>query len=151
MTADFKRLWADGGTPNRERKRMLDLIIEDATLIKLPAEGITKVHLRFKGGKTQTITTLNRRSSAQQVKTQPRVVEVVDRLLDEHTYAEIAELLNEQGSKGYVPAEPFEPDVRTRASLPSEWAISYTPTACVRSTSVFVSGACSPRQKRQRA
>ena len=97
MTMDFKRLWADPGTPNRERKRMLDLIIEDATLVKLPAEGTTNVHVRFKGGRTQTITTLNRRSSAQQVKTQPRVVELVDKLLDKHTYAEIAELLNGQG------------------------------------------------------
>ena len=97
MTADFNRLWADPGTPNRERKRMLDLIIEDATLVRLPSEGTTKVHVRFKGGRTQTITTANRRSSAQQVKTQPGVVEIVDKLLDEHTYAEIAELLNEQG------------------------------------------------------
>jgi len=97
MTADFKQLWADPATPNRERKRMLDLIIEDATLVKLPAEGTTKVHVRFKGGRTQTITTVNRRSSAQQIKTQPRVVEIVDKLLDKHTYREIAELLNEQG------------------------------------------------------
>jgi hypothetical protein len=76
---------------------MLDLIIEDATLVRLPAEGTTKVHVRFKGGRTQTITTVNRRSSAQQVKTPPGVVELVDKLLDKHTYAEIAELLNEQG------------------------------------------------------
>jgi DNA invertase Pin-like site-specific DNA recombinase len=97
MTADFMQLWSDPETPNRERKRMLDLIIEDATLVKLPAEKTTKVHLRFKGGRTQTITTVNRRSSAEQVKTQPRIVELVDKLLDKHTYAEIAESLNEQG------------------------------------------------------
>ncbi len=72
MTTDFKRLWADPGTPNRERKRMLAYIIEDVTLVKLPAEGTTKVHVRFKGGKTETLTTLNPKSSAQQVKTQPR-------------------------------------------------------------------------------
>ncbi|MEJ8852800.1 hypothetical protein [Variovorax rhizosphaerae] len=53
----------------------MDLIIEDATLIRLPAEGTTTVHVRFKGGKLQTITTVNRRSSAQQVKTQRRVVD----------------------------------------------------------------------------
>ncbi len=97
MTADFQKLWADPGTPNRERKRMLEHIIEDATLIKLPAQGTTTVHVRFKGGRTQTITTLNPKSSAQQVKTQPRVVELVDKLLDEYTYAEVAARLNEQG------------------------------------------------------
>ena len=110
MTADFNRLWADPGTPNRERKRMLDLIIEDATLVRLPAEGTTKVHVRFKGGRTQTITTVNRRSSAQQVKTQPGVVEIVDKLLDEHTYAEIAKLLNEQGIRPGSAARPGRAD-----------------------------------------
>ncbi|MEO7128732.1 MAG: recombinase family protein [Rhodoferax sp.] len=97
MTTDFKRLWTDSVTPNRERKRMLDHIIEDATLVKLTAQGTTKVHVRFKGGRTQTLTTLNPRSSAQQVKTQPEVVELVDKLLDEHICSEIAERLNEQG------------------------------------------------------
>ncbi len=96
MTTDFRRLWNDPGTPNRERKRMLEHIVEDATLHKHPAQGCTDVHIRFKGGRTQTMTTLNPKSSAQQVKTQPRVVELVDELLDEHTCAEIAELLDAQ-------------------------------------------------------
>lgn len=97
MTTDFKRLWADPATPNRERKRMLAHIIEDVTLIKLPAQGVTNVHVRFKGGKTETMTTQNPKSSAQQVKTQPNIVELVDKLLDDYTYPEIADLLNEQG------------------------------------------------------
>ena len=47
MTTDFKKLWNDPTTPNRERKRLLACIIEDATLTKLPAEGITRVHREF--------------------------------------------------------------------------------------------------------
>jgi len=97
MTVDFNKLWADPDTPNRERKRLLAHIIEDVTLTKMPAEGTTKVHVRFKGGKTQTLTTTNPKSSAQQVKTQPSIVELVDKLLDKLTYPEIAELLNQQG------------------------------------------------------
>ena len=53
MTTDFRELWSDPSTPNRERKRMLAYIIEDATLVKIPAEGITKIHVRFKGGRPQ--------------------------------------------------------------------------------------------------
>ncbi|MEI8703325.1 helix-turn-helix domain-containing protein (plasmid) [Mesorhizobium mediterraneum] len=102
MTVDFNKLWADPDTPNRERKRLLAHIIEDVTLVKLPAEGTTKVHVRFKGGKIQTLTTLSPKSSAQQVKTQPGIVELVDKLLDDHIYSEIAELLNQ---KGYRPGE----------------------------------------------
>ena len=97
MTTDFKKLWTEPGTANRDRKRLLAYIIEDATLIKLPAERTTKIHIRFKGGKTETLTTLNPMSSAQQVKTQPKVVELVDKLLDDHIYSEIAGLLTEQG------------------------------------------------------
>src|SRR5215475_13161271 len=90
LTTDFGKLWDDPSTPNRERKRLLAYLIEDATLLKLPAEGMTKIHVRFKGEKTETLTTLNPKSSAQQVKTPFRLVEVVDTLLDNHIYSEIA-------------------------------------------------------------
>lgn len=97
MTTEFKNLWDDPNTPNRERKRLLAYIIEDATLIKLPMEGITKIHVRFKGGKTETLTALNPKSSGQQVKTPPTIIELVDQLLDNHIYSEIADILNQQG------------------------------------------------------
>src|SRR5215471_10658202 len=97
MTTDFKTLWRDPSLPNRERKRMLAYLIEDVTLIKLPAEGTTRIHVRFKGGKTETLTTQNPNSSAQQVKPHPKVVEFVDALLDNHIYPEIVDILNERG------------------------------------------------------
>ena len=97
MTTDYKALWRDQSLSNRERKRLLAYVIEDVTLIKLPAEGTTRIHVRFKGGKTETLTTQNPKSSAQQVKTQPKVVDLVDKLLDNHICSEIADILNEQG------------------------------------------------------
>ena len=115
LTTDFKQLWADPGTPNRERKRMLAHIIEDATLIKHPAEGTTTIHVRFKGGKTETITTLNPKTSAQQVKTQSKIVELVDKLLDDHIYSEIADLLNGQGLRPGGSARPGRNDARFTA------------------------------------
>jgi DNA invertase Pin-like site-specific DNA recombinase len=106
MTTDFHKLWNDPTIPNRERKRLLAHIIEDVTLIKLPAEGITKIHLRFKGGKTETLTTVNPKSSGQQVKTAPQIVELVDKLLDTNIYSEIADLLNQQGLRPGGSARP---------------------------------------------
>lgn len=97
MTTDFKTLWRDPGLPNRERKRLLAYLIEDVTLIKLPDEGMTRIHVRFKGGRAETLTAQNPKSSAQQVKTPPKTVELVDTLLDDHIYPEIADILNEQG------------------------------------------------------
>jgi len=106
MTTDFRQLWDDPDTANRERTRLLAYIIEDATLIKIPAEGITKIHVRFKGGRTKTLTTRNPKSSAQQIKTQPEVVQLVDQLLDHHVYSEIAAILNERGFRPGASARP---------------------------------------------
>jgi DNA invertase Pin-like site-specific DNA recombinase len=97
LTTDFRTLWDDPSTSNRDRKRLLAALIEDATLLKLPAAGLTKIHVRFKGGKTATLTTQNPKSSAQQVKTPPGLVEIVDHLLDHYIYPEIADMLNAQG------------------------------------------------------
>jgi hypothetical protein len=106
MTTDFRKLWDDPDTANRERKRLLAYIIEDATLIKIPAEGITKIHVRFKGGRAETLTTRNPKSSAQQIKTRPEVVQLVDQLLDHHVYSEIAVILNERGLHPGASARP---------------------------------------------
>lgn len=97
MTTDFGRLWADPSTPNRERKRMLAYLVEDVTLVKVPREGNTKVHVRFRGGQTTTLTTVNPKASWAKVKTPSEIVELVDALLDEHLYAEIANILNARG------------------------------------------------------
>lgn len=115
LTTDFRRLWDDPRTPNRERKRLLATFIEDATLIKLPAQGITTIHVRFKGGKTETLTALNPKSSAQQVKTSPQLIQLVDQLLDQHIYTEIADILNAQGFRPGGAARPGRSEARFTA------------------------------------
>jgi len=106
LTTDFQQLWADPATANRERKRMLAHIIEDVTLLKLTGEAITKIHVRFKGGKTETLTTLNPKSSPEQVRTKREIVELVDQLLERHGYSEIAEMLNMRGFRPGGSARP---------------------------------------------
>jgi DNA invertase Pin-like site-specific DNA recombinase len=106
MTTDFNRLWSDPSTPNRERKRMLAYVIEDATLVKLPREGTTKVHVRFRGGQTTTLTTVNPKASCEKVRTPSEIVKLVDRLLDDHLYDEIAGILNARGLRPGGAARP---------------------------------------------
>jgi DNA invertase Pin-like site-specific DNA recombinase len=53
LANDFPQMWQDPKTPDRERKRMARLLIEDVTLIRSP-EQVT-AHMRFKGGAVQTI------------------------------------------------------------------------------------------------
>jgi hypothetical protein len=115
MTTDFHRLWADPATPNRERKRLLAHIIEDATLLKLTAHGTTRIHVRFKGGKIATLETWNPRSSAQQVTTPTAIVALVDQLLDDHIYAEIADRLNTRDLHPGGSARPGRHDARFTA------------------------------------
>ena len=85
---------------------MLAHIIEDATLVKIPGNGTTQIHVRFKGGKRETLTTINPKSSAQLVKTDQKVVELVDHLLDDYIYSEISERLNQQGFRPGGAARP---------------------------------------------
>jgi hypothetical protein len=76
---------------------MLAYIIDDVTLVKVPKDGITRCYVRFKGGKSEILVAKNPKSSAQQVKTPSEIVELVDRLLNDYTCSEIAEILNEKG------------------------------------------------------
>jgi hypothetical protein len=94
LATDFPRLWNDPRTPDRERKRMARLLIEDVTLLK--ANDIT-VHVRFKGGATHTLSVPLPKPAWMTRRTSPEVVTAIDRLLDDHTDGEIAELLNARG------------------------------------------------------
>lgn len=112
MVTDFQRLWADPITPNRDRKRVLAHLIEDVTLTKCLERGVTQIQVRFKGGKTETLTTPNPKSSPQQLKTAPPIVALVDRLLDEGGYAEIADRLNAQKLRPGGAARPGQSQAR---------------------------------------
>lgn len=125
MTTDFQRLWSDSSTPNRERKRMLAYVIEDATLVKVPADGTTTIHVRFRGGRTETLSTENPKASWQIVKTTTEVVNLVDQLLDEHIYAEIAEILNGRGLRPGGAARPGRQNARFTAKRVQYLAHAY--------------------------
>ncbi|MCI0553063.1 MAG: recombinase family protein [Anaerolineae bacterium] len=94
LAADFPNLWRNPQTPDRERKRMVRLIIEDVTLIK---KGTIAVHVRFKGGATKSLTLPRPLNYCQERQTPTGVVAEIDRLLDRHTDGEIAAILNERG------------------------------------------------------
>ena len=94
LVTDFPAAWGDPNTPQRERKRMLGLLIEDVTLIK--QRQITAA-VRFRGGATTTLT-LPRPLTAQQLRvTHDDVRRQIDTLLHEYTDAQVATMLNERG------------------------------------------------------
>jgi DNA invertase Pin-like site-specific DNA recombinase len=94
LATDLPKLWNEPSTPDRERKRMARLLIEDVTLVK--ASEIT-AHVRFRGGATTTLRLPLPLPAWAQRKTSPEVIAEVDRLLDDHTDMEIAGILTERG------------------------------------------------------
>ncbi len=94
LATDFPRLWNDPRTQPRDRKRLLHLLVEDVTLIR--GEEIT-AHVRFKGGAIRTLTLPLPLRSWERYRTSRAVIEEIDRLLEEHTEAQAAQILNGRG------------------------------------------------------
>jgi len=96
LAKDFPKLWKNPKTPVREKKRMIRFLIEDVTMIK--GEDIA-LHVRFKGGATKTLNLPLPLKGWQYNLTDPKIVEIVDELLGDHSYAQIAAILDERGYK----------------------------------------------------
>jgi DNA invertase Pin-like site-specific DNA recombinase len=121
LARDFPSLWADPQTPDREKKRMVRLLLEDVTLLKRDR---ILMHVRFKGGTIQSLTLPLPLSAPQLRKTGEAVVREVDRLLNQHTEKEIAALLNRQGLRSGS-GQPFTLmsviNIRRNYQLPSRF------------------------------
>ena len=103
LASNFPRLWQDPKTPDRERKRMVRLLLEDVTLLR--GERIS-VQVRFKGGATTTLSVIPSPGAPECRKTKPAVIQEIDRLLDDYTEEEIAPILNAKGFRSGT-GQPF--------------------------------------------
>ena len=103
LAQDFPALWADPATPQRERKRIVRLLIEDVTLQRTDR---IHLHVRFRGGQTTTLTIPLPLSAWKERQTDPETFAMLDRLLDHHTDAEVAAKLNEAGRRSGT-GKPF--------------------------------------------
>jgi DNA invertase Pin-like site-specific DNA recombinase len=94
LAQDFPRLWRDPATEDRDRKRMIRLLVEDVTMLR--SEQIT-LHVRFRGGAARTVTLPNPLRSWERWMTDAEVVGKIDQLLNTQTFREIAATLNRNG------------------------------------------------------
>jgi DNA invertase Pin-like site-specific DNA recombinase len=94
LATDFPRLWKDPKTPQRERKRMVHLLLEDVTLIKGDE---VSAGVRFRGGATRSLALPLAPCAWQLRQTPVEVVAEIDALLEHHTEGEIADILNQRG------------------------------------------------------
>src|SRR6266536_3435916 len=99
LAADFPALWSNPATPQRERKRITRLLIDDVTLTKTDQ---IHLHVRFRGGTTTSLTVPIPPKAWQTRQTHPHTLTQLDRLLEHHTDAETAMAL-------YQPPAPGDP------------------------------------------
>jgi DNA invertase Pin-like site-specific DNA recombinase len=93
LASDFPRMWNDPQTPDRDRKRMARLLLEDVTLRR---EQEVIVQVRFKAGATRELRLPLPKPAWVLHRTHAEVVAAIDQLLGEHTPREIAHILNER-------------------------------------------------------
>jgi DNA invertase Pin-like site-specific DNA recombinase len=91
LASDFPRLWQDPNTPDRERKRMARLLLEDVTLSR---DEQIRVQVRFKGGATRELRLGKPQRAWEQRQVRPEIVAEVDQMLDQMDDQAIAEDLN---------------------------------------------------------
>ena len=100
LTQDFERVWNAPDTKNTDRKRLLGLLIEDATLTRDGYE--VTIELRMRGGKTLTLDSVSLpKPAALLKKTRPETLAALDRLLDTHTAKGAARELNRTGHRNW--------------------------------------------------
>jgi DNA invertase Pin-like site-specific DNA recombinase len=95
LVTDLPAIWNDPATPARERKRIARLLLTDVTVTR-NRDTIT-AHVRLPGGQHHTLTTPVPPTAAQMRKTPAEAVAAIDELLDIHTHAQIAGILNDRG------------------------------------------------------
>jgi len=96
LTTDFSRLWNDPNTSDRDRKRIVRLLINDVTLIR---KDKIIAHVRFKGGTTTTLTLPKPKQVQEKYRTLQEVIEQIRELAKHHTDKQIAKILNERGHR----------------------------------------------------
>jgi hypothetical protein len=84
---------------------MVRLLMEDVTLIKT-TDGLT-AHVRFRGGATTTLPLARALNAWQLRETRTEIVALIDQLLDPHTDATVATMLNARGYRSGT-GQPFQ-------------------------------------------
>ena len=106
LVTDLPAIWDDPATPARERKRIARLLLTDVTVTRT-RDTIT-AHVRLPGGQHHTLTMPVPPTAAQMRKTPQAAITAVDQLLDHHTHAQIAGILNDRGLTSGE-GRPFHP------------------------------------------
>ena len=96
LAVDVPALWNHPDTPMRERKRIARLLIEDVTLHRHGQR--VEAWVRLRGGQSHHLDLELPKPYWLQRQTPQPVIAAIDELLEHHTDAQVAEILNERGT-----------------------------------------------------
>lgn len=102
LAKDFPRIWNDSSTTDKQRKRMIRLLIEDVTLTRTQIHA--RLQIRLRGGQTKTLEVPHPLSGTELRKTPEKIVREIDTLIEHYTDGEIAHELNQRGIKSSMGA-----------------------------------------------
>jgi DNA invertase Pin-like site-specific DNA recombinase len=95
LATDLPAVWNDPATPERERKRIVAMLLADVTLLR--EERHITVGIRFRGGATSSLQLPLPLSAWRRRLTHPDVVARVEQLFEKHDADEVARRLNAEG------------------------------------------------------
>ena len=96
LARDFPRLWHAPSTHDKDRKRMLRLLIKDITVERLADPKQLSVHIRWHGGASTDLSVPIRRKAPDRLRYPPAIVERVRELARNLPDARIAHQLNRE-------------------------------------------------------
>lgn len=121
LVNDFSSVWQDDSLSNRDRKRIVHLLIEDVTLLK--GAQLT-CHVRFKGGTSKTVNLPLPQRAWEQRQTPQKVVKAIDELLNDYPEYKIADMLTARGMRSGT-GKPLTLGhimcIRIAYGLPNRW------------------------------
>jgi DNA invertase Pin-like site-specific DNA recombinase len=98
LAQDLPRLWKSKATSAKDKKRILQLLIQDITVEK-PERGKVVLHLRWQGGQCEDLAVELPRPSAERWRHSESLVQRVRELARDYSDTEIATQLNAEGLK----------------------------------------------------
>ncbi len=123
LVTDLPGIWNDPATPSRDRKRIARLLLTDVTVTRTTST-IT-AHIRLAGGQHHTLTLPVPKRAWELRQTPASTIAEIDRLLDQHTCAEIAATLRDRGLANGE-GRPFSPIMCSGSSAPTSYAAAAT-------------------------
>ena len=95
LTHDLPRLWKAPTTTQPQRKQLLRLLIKDITLTK--RDKLIHIGIRWQTGALMEVTVTRPPRVSESVKTPPEVLDRIRTLVADHSDAQIAQCLNQEG------------------------------------------------------